>query len=151
MRRAASTVSNPTFDLRAVFDETADGGRQTAVHTSLKSFAARSFFSPSPLSLQSIMPSDDEINRLRSEVSGDEEVEATFKRLRQDGHSRLEAVRMILDVLDVSLAEAKTLLLTNDTWEEAQTAAGGRTGAEGESREASGADAQDDSMPPAPG
>jgi hypothetical protein len=66
------------------------------------------------------MPSEDEINRLRNEISGEEEIGTTFRRLRQDGHSRLEAVLMILDVLDVSLSEAKELLLTSDTWAEAR-------------------------------
>jgi hypothetical protein len=55
-----------------------------------------------------------------SSPPGDEEIETTFRRLRRDGHSRLEAVRMILDVLDVSLSEAKELLLTSDTWAEAR-------------------------------
>ena len=90
------------------------------------------------------MPSDDEIHRLRDEVSGDEAIETTFRRLRQDGHSRLEAVRLILDVLDASLLEAKRLLVRNDTWQEAQSAAGQET--------ASGGDkgANDDPVPPAP-
>jgi hypothetical protein len=66
------------------------------------------------------MPSENEINRLRNEISGEEEIGTTFRRLRRDGHSRLEAVRMILDVLDVSLSEAKELLLTSDTWAEAR-------------------------------
>lgn len=90
------------------------------------------------------MPSDDEIHRLRDEVSGDEAIETTFRRLRQDGRSRLEAVRLILDALDVSLSEAKRLLASHDTWQEAQSAAGQETG--------SGRDveANDDSVPPAP-
>ena len=75
---------------------------------------------------------------------GDEDIETTFRRLRQDGHSRLEALRLILDALDVSLADAKRLLARNDTWAEAQSAAGQETpsGAEGE--------AGDESVPPAP-
>lgn len=90
------------------------------------------------------MPNDDEIHRFREEVSGDEEIETTFRRLRQEGHSRLEAVRMILDVLDVSLSEAKRHLASNDTWREARSAAGQETG--------SGEDdgARDDPVPPAP-
>lgn len=66
------------------------------------------------------MPPDDPNHRPRP--PGDEEIETTFRRLRRDGHSRLEAVRMILDVLDVSLARAKRLLIDADTWAEAQTA-----------------------------
>jgi hypothetical protein len=93
------------------------------------------------------MPSDDEIHRLRTEVSGDEEIETTFRRLRQDGRSRLEALRVILDVLDVSLAEAKTLLLTNETWEEARSA----TEQEAEGTKGGGEAGFDDSVPPAPG
>lgn len=65
------------------------------------------------------MPTDDPNERARP--PGDEEIETTFRRLRRDGHSRLEAVRMILDVLDVSLARAKRLLIDADTWAEAQT------------------------------
>lgn len=75
---------------------------------------------------------------------GDEAIETTFRRLRQDGHSRLEAVRMILDVLDVSLAEAKRLLASNQTWNEARTAAGQATASGGD--EGMG----DDPVPPAP-
>ena len=90
------------------------------------------------------MPSDEENHRLRDDVEDDEQIETTFRRLRQDGHSRLEAVRLILDVLDVSLAEAKRLLSRNDTWREARSAAGQETEAGG------GTDAKDDPVPPAP-
>jgi len=65
------------------------------------------------------MPSD--APHERSHPPGDEEIATTFRRLRRDGHSRLEAVRTILDVLDVSLARAKRLLIDADTWAEAQT------------------------------
>ena len=91
------------------------------------------------------MPSDDEIDRLRNEVSGEETIETTFQRLRQEGHSRLEAMQLILDVLDVSLAEAKTLLVSHDTWAEAR----GATGSASESSE--DASPSDDPVPPAPG
>jgi len=87
------------------------------------------------------MPSDEELDWLRNEVSGDEQIETTFRHLRHDGHSRLEAVRMILDVLDVSLAEAKALFMRSDTWNEARTAAG-KAGAD--------EDGYDDPVPPAP-
>lgn len=70
------------------------------------------------------MSSHDESPRAKSEVSGDEEIETTFRRLRTDGHSRLEALRVILDSLDVSLREVKSILLTSDTWNEARAAAG---------------------------
>lgn len=92
------------------------------------------------------MPRDEAIDRLREEVSGNEEIEATFRRLRHDGHSRLEAIRMILDVLDVSLAEAKELFAHADTWAEARSAAGQDSKPEEE-----GADGYDDPVPPAPG
>ena len=75
---------------------------------------------------------------------GDEDIETTFQRLRRDGHSRVEALRVILDVLDVSLAKAKRLLARNDTWREARSAAGEETEAGG------GTDAKDDPVPPAP-
>ena len=75
---------------------------------------------------------------------GDEEIETTFQRLRRDGHSRLEAVRVILDVLDVSLAEAKRLLMSNDTWNEARTETGQGTESDG------GDGTEDDPVPPAP-
>ena len=80
----------------------------------------------------------------RPDPPGDEEIETTFRRLRLDGHSRLEAVRVILDVLDVSLAEAKRLLMSNNTWNEART----ETGQEMEFR--GDGDASDDPVPPAP-
>mgnify|MGYP007039259797 FL=1 len=75
---------------------------------------------------------------------GDEEIETTFRRLRRDGHSRLEALRLILDTLDVSLAEAKRLFMSNDTWAEARAET--ETGAP----PPAGADAGDDPVPPAP-
>jgi hypothetical protein len=92
------------------------------------------------------MPSDEATERLRDEVSGNEEIETTFRRLRHDGHSRLEAVRMILDVLDVSLAEAKELLMRSDTWNEVQSATGPDPEAEGNAED----DGYDDPVPPAP-
>ena len=64
------------------------------------------------------MPTDDP--SASSSPPDDEEIATTFRRLRHDGHSRLEAMRMILDVLDLSLREAKELLLTSDTWAEAK-------------------------------
>lgn len=93
------------------------------------------------------MPSDEPIDRLREEVSGNEEIEVTFRRLRHDGHSRLEAIRMILDVLDVSLAEAKELFAHADTWAEARSVAGGETG----SKASDAASEGDAPVPPAPG
>lgn len=66
------------------------------------------------------MLSDDENQRYRQEVDGDEPIEDTFRRLRREGHSRLEAVRLLLDVLDLSLREAKEVLFTSETWEEAR-------------------------------
>ncbi|WP_118831090.1 hypothetical protein [Salinibacter ruber] len=71
---------------------------------------------------------------------GDEEIETTFRRLRRDGHSRLEALRLILDTLDVSLAEAKRLLMSNDTWGEARA----------ETESGAPPPAGDDPVPPAP-
>jgi hypothetical protein len=76
----------------------------------------------------------------------DEDIEATFRRLREEGHSRLEAMRMILDVLDVSLAEAKQILARRDTWKEAR-AATGRT----DRAETTHPNSGNDSVPPAPG
>ena len=97
------------------------------------------------------MPSDRENRQLQDNVSGDEEIATTFQRLRQEGHSRQEAVRLILDVLDVSLSEAKLLLMSNDTWAEAQSAAGLQSESTGDRGEPSSGDAGDDSIPPAPG
>lgn len=73
-----------------------------------------------------------------------EEVETTFRRLRRDGHTRLEALRMILGVLDVSLAEAKRLLTQADTWAEA------RSEMEQETASGGDVDAGGDPVPPAP-
>lgn len=93
------------------------------------------------------MPSDEAINRLRDEVDGNEEIEATFRRLRHEGCSRLEAIRMILEVLDVSLVEAKKLLARTDTWAEARSA----TEQEAKRKESGGDAGSDGSVPPAPG
>jgi hypothetical protein len=66
------------------------------------------------------MTSDD--SSLSASPEEHEDIETTFRRLRREGHSRLEAVRAILNTLDVSLTEAKRLLLTNETWKEARSA-----------------------------
>jgi hypothetical protein len=81
---------------------------------------------------------DATINEYRDQLDGDEEIEATVRRLRRDGRSRKEAVRILLAVLDVSLAEAKEVLWTSDTWAEART-------------NTDDGDAPPSSVPPAPG
>jgi hypothetical protein len=86
------------------------------------------------------MLSDDDLRRYRQEIDADEPIEDTVRRLRQDGHSRLEAVRVVLDVLDVSLREAKTVLLTSETWADARAKA-----------ESGPEDSSGDVPPPAPG
>ncbi len=86
------------------------------------------------------MMSDETIRQYKEEMDEDEPIEATFRRLRRDGHSRLEAVRMILDVLDLSLSEAKEVLLTSETWAEARDEADADPGA-----------SSIDVPPPAPG
>jgi ATP-dependent Clp protease ATP-binding subunit ClpA len=80
---------------------------------------------------------DDRIDEYRQQIDEDEAIETTVRRLRRDGHSREEAVRILLGVLDLSLAEAKRVLLTHDTWAEA--------------REAADAEDASPSVPPAPG
>jgi len=66
------------------------------------------------------MLNDDDLRNYKEGLDENESIEATFRQLRRDGYSRLEAVRVILDVLDVSLREAKEVLLTSDTWAEAR-------------------------------
>ena len=79
-------------------------------------------------------------------IDREEEIEATFRRLRRDGHSRQEAVQVILDTLDVSLSEAKRLLLTHDTWAEARAAT-----EQTERARPTDSTTDNDSVPPAPG
>lgn len=62
----------------------------------------------------------DDLRKYQEELDDDEEIQATFRRLRRDGHSRLDALRMILEVLDLSLGEAKRVLHRADTWAEAR-------------------------------
>ncbi len=89
------------------------------------------------------MPSEEAIRQIEDDLSGDERIEATYRRLRRDGYSRMEAVRALLDVLDLSLSEAKELLLTTDTWAEARAAT--------PPQESSSGEADDEpSVPPAP-
>jgi len=83
------------------------------------------------------MIDDDRIEAYREHIDEEEAVETTVRRLRRDGHSREEAVRILLGVLDLSLAEAKRVLLTHDTWADA--------------RDAADADDASPSVPPAPG
>jgi hypothetical protein len=88
----------------------------------------------------------------RPSPPGDENIETTFRRLRRDGHSRLEALRLILDALDVSLAEAKRLLARNDTWAEVRSETDTEVGAASreESAPRDAEDGGDDPVPPAP-
>ena len=79
-------------------------------------------------------------------IDGEEKIEATFRRLRRDGHSRQEAVQVILDTLDVSLTEAKHLLLTHDTWTEARAATG-----QTDRADTTNPTTDNNSVPPAPG
>ncbi|MFP4228777.1 MAG: hypothetical protein ACLFTE_08120 [Salinivenus sp.] len=79
-------------------------------------------------------------------IDDEEEIAATFRRLRRNGHSRPEAVQAILDALDVSLAEAKQLLLTSETWAEARSSTG-RPGP----AETTDSTPGNDPIPPAPG
>lgn len=65
------------------------------------------------------MPHDESSSSAPISPDRDEKIESTFRRLRRDGYSRQKAVQEILDVLGVSLSEAKRLLHTNDTWAEA--------------------------------
>lgn len=85
------------------------------------------------------MPNDDFAPSDPISPDPDEEIEATFRRLRRDGYSRQKAVQVILDVLDVSLSQAKRLLHTNDTWAEALADSD------------RGASPPSSSVPPAPG
>lgn len=66
------------------------------------------------------MLSDDTLEQYKAEIDDEEAIEDTVRRLRDDGLSRLEAIRVLLSVLDVSLREAKEVLLTSDTWAEAR-------------------------------
>ncbi len=66
------------------------------------------------------MPTNDSMDSSPPSPPGEENIETTFQRLRRDGHSRMETVQKILDALDVSLREAKQVLLTSDTWAEAR-------------------------------
>ena len=84
---------------------------------------------------------DATLDEYRDQLDGDEEIESTFRRLRRDGRSRKEAVRILLAVLDVSLAEAKEVLWTHDTWAEARA----------QTADSNDRDAPSASVPPAPG
>lgn len=65
------------------------------------------------------MPSDDTVRHYKDQLDGDENIEDTVQQLRQDGHSRKEAVQILLDMLDLSLVEAKRVLATSTTWADA--------------------------------
>ncbi len=84
---------------------------------------------------------DATLDEYRDQLDGDEEIETTVRRLRRDGRSRKEAVRILLAVLDVSLAEAKEVLWTSDTWAEARA----------ETSPSPPRDTPSSSVPPAPG
>ena len=67
------------------------------------------------------MPDEDLIRKYEDTLNADEEIETTFQRLRRDGHSRKEAVQILLALLDLSLSEAKRVLATSTTWAEVRT------------------------------
>lgn len=69
------------------------------------------------------MVSDETIRQYERTLDENEPIERTVRRLRDDGLSRLEAIRVLLSVLDLSLAEAKRVLVTSDTWAEARAEA----------------------------
>lgn len=86
------------------------------------------------------MTRDESIPPFASEVDEDEPIATTVRRLRREGYSRREAVQFILDVLDLSLSEAKHVLLHHDTWAEVQSESGPE-----------GASPSSPEPPPAPG
>lgn len=83
------------------------------------------------------MLSDETIRQYEDDLDETEEIAVFFQRLRRDGYSRKEAVWIILEILDLSLAEAKKVFLTSDTWAEVDA----------QSNESS----PSSSVPPAPG
>lgn len=87
------------------------------------------------------MSSENTLRRFKENLDEEEAIETTFQRLRREGHTRQEAVEIILDVLDVSLREAKEVLLTSKTWGEAYA----------EADDGPPAGSSDDVPPPAPG
>lgn len=89
------------------------------------------------------MPSEDEIRRIEKDLSADERIETTYRRLRRQGYSRQEAVQVLLEVLNLSLAEAKELLLTTETWAEARSATASQESASGDNE-------NEPPVPPAP-
>ncbi len=65
------------------------------------------------------MPSADTIQQYKDQLDDTDEIEDTFQQIRRDGHSRKEAVQILLSVLDLPLAEAKRVLATSTTWADA--------------------------------
>lgn len=47
-------------------------------------------------------------------------VEEVLSRLRQDGYSRIESIKILVTLPDFSLAEAKRAVHTSNAWEEAR-------------------------------
>lgn len=52
-----------------------------------------------------------------SEGCGTEEV---LSRLRRDGHSRIESIKILMTLQDCSLGEAKRVVHTSDVWKDAR-------------------------------
>jgi hypothetical protein len=92
------------------------------------------------------MPSNETIRQYEAQLDDTEEVSTTFQRLRRDGHSRKEAVRILLALLDRPLHEAKEVLAGGATWAEARApdAPSDETAASDDSPSAP-------DLPPAPG
>lgn len=53
-------------------------------------------------------------------ISEGRSVEEVLSRLRRDGHSRIESIKILITLQDCSLAEAKRAVHTSDVWENAQ-------------------------------
>lgn len=53
-------------------------------------------------------------------ISEGRSVEEVLSRLRRDGHSRIESIKVLMTLQDCSLTEAKRAVHASDTWKNAR-------------------------------
>jgi ribosomal protein L7/L12 len=56
------------------------------------------------------------------------DIEDVLARLRRDGHSRIESIKILVALRDCSLKEAKQIVHTSDAWADARQSAEDLTG-----------------------
>lgn len=63
---------------------------------------------------------DVDLEPYQNMISEGRDVEEVLSRLRRDGYSRVESIKVLMTLQDCSLAEAKRAVHTSDVWKNAR-------------------------------